>query len=334
MERRYHTDSEVARRRKGSARGSTGIGRSTNSGSSNSSDESIAGSTGDVQSSNVDKGSKASADESAGLDRSRHSIDFSSMMNDGSDDQLLSNSPPHHSSREARNAEACVRPGGVSKHWPRNTSMESIEMKLNDVEVGTFDRSTSLKSSLKGREGSSNKSAVDQDVDDDESVVTIQSVDTLLNMMHMSLDDDWWNARTYEWEQSKAKPVAPLLQTKEDKEIVKKQAKEQKVIFYKKQKGGKWCGGVHNCCKNMCKTIQEIRPIYKVIWVIFFLLMITGTVLLFTTEYGSLLIEDLEEMVRETENTIGHSKGEKVKAWDKLEAAREVEKAYEDQGGD
>ncbi|KAL7465152.1 hypothetical protein ACHAXS_005479 [Conticribra weissflogii] len=52
--------------------------------------------------------------------------------------------------------------------------------------------------------------------DDDGSVVTLQSVDTLLGMMQMSLDEDWWQNRMAEWEASRAKQVQPALQTKED----------------------------------------------------------------------------------------------------------------------
>mmetsp|Transcript_27134 Transcript_27134/g.57049 ORF Transcript_27134/g.57049 Transcript_27134/m.57049 type:complete len:94 (-) Transcript_27134:12-293(-) len=90
--------------------------------------------------------------------------------------------------------------------------------------------------------------------------------------MQMSLDDDWWQNRTTEWEASGAKPVQPALQTKEDKEIVKQIQKRRREKFYKLNKCFGKCRGI------VCEKMGPISKKWMVFWIILFSLIVAATI--------------------------------------------------------
>ncbi|KAL7460524.1 hypothetical protein ACHAXS_000969 [Conticribra weissflogii] len=119
----------------------------------------------------------------------------------------------------------------------------------------------------------------DSEGGDERSVATLSSVNTLLNMMQMALDEDWWKDRAQAWEQSRAEPVKPALQTEEDKKAMRK--KNHRT----------WCGWYTNMPKR-----------YRVMWVMLLLLTLIATIVLTTTDWGEKVMQDMAQSMNKLKN--------------------------------
>mmetsp|Transcript_21251 Transcript_21251/g.44531 ORF Transcript_21251/g.44531 Transcript_21251/m.44531 type:complete len:403 (+) Transcript_21251:279-1487(+) len=123
------------------------------------------------------------------------------------------------------------------------------------------------------------RSDSDSEGGDERSVATLSSVNTLLNMMQMALDEDWWKDRAQAWEQSRAEPVKPALQTEEDKKAMRKRNHRT------------WCGWYTNMPKR-----------YRMLWVTLVLLTLIATVVLTTTDWGEKVIQDMAQSMSKLKN--------------------------------
>ena len=129
---------------------------------------------------------------------------------------------------------------------------------------------------------------------DDDSVSTITSCNTLIHMMQNALDDDWWKARAEAWEESNAEPIKPVLQTQEDKQELKKNRRRMLLI----SRGG--CFGVAS------RKIARVPRKYKVLWIVFFILAIIGTIVLTSTNVGESIVRSVTEAVMHTKEKFAH----------------------------
>ena len=113
--------------------------------------------------------------------------------------------------------------------------------------------------------------------DYDESIITLQSVNTPLNMMQMSLDKDWWRNITADWESSHAKPVKLAFQMEEDSDFIKKEKQmgqqwlhrsSLKVKFFNNT-SKRLCFPCSSCCEELWELQWELCELLCCCWVHF-----------------------------------------------------------------